>query len=449
MSLGNVVIQFTNWVWGIPMLLFLGIGGLFLTIRCNAINFIKLPYILKNTIGKGFVRSKDKTRISGFQAVTAALSSTLGTGNIVGAAAAVGYGGPGAIFWMWIIALTVSVVKYSEIVLAVNYREVNEKGEFSGGPMYYLAKGLRCNLMGMLYAVIAIITVLLGAAGQVGSCIDTMTAVNIPRNVAIVVFVVLVAVVVYGGFRSIVRVSEKVVPFMAVFYVIGCVAVLALNVQRLPAAFLSIFTCAFTPCAATGGFGGAAVATAIRWGVARGIYSNDAGNGMTSIAHANADVNHPAEQGMWGVFEVFFDTLIVCTLTALTVLCTGVWTDEALAGSSTLTVEAFKATLGNGIGGAIVSITLFFFVFTTVFVFCYFCEKQGERLFGIRAAIPMRILFLAFISYGGFIGFDALIQYIDFFSALMIFINTTGVLLMSGQIRRLTLEYFGKKENNL
>lgn len=435
------ILSFTNWLWGLPMLILLVGGGLVFTALLGGFQFVKLPYILKNTIGKAFSSKNENGKISGFQALTTALATTLGTGNIVGVALAIAYGGPGAVFWMWVVGLVASVIKYSEVTIAMKYREKNEKGEWVGGPMTYLSKGTGIKWLGALFAIVAIPQLAVASSVQASSLGDTVAALGIPKLVSTLFIVAIVVIVVYGGVTRIVSVTEKMIPFMSILYMIGGIAIIIMNLSALPGVFASIFEGAFTGTAATGGFAGASIAMAVRWGVSRGIYSNDSGNGLTSIAHCNADVNHPVQQGMWGIFEVFFDTLIVCSVTALAVLCSGVWQTMTADQGGSMTVTAFKQNLGM-VGSLVVSVSLFLFALSTVIVFVYYGEKMADALWGQLGAKITRFAYCAMLFIGSVVSLGVLIQLLDFGNAAIIIINMAGLFIMFKDVRALTKEYF-------
>ena len=440
----NPIIAFTDWVWGVPMLIWLVGGGLFLTIRLGFLQFTKLPFILKHTIGKSFGKKGEGDRFSGWQAVTGALASTLGAGNIVGTAMAIGYGGPGGVFWLWVTGLVACAVKYSEVTLAMKYRHINEKGEWEGGPQYYLSEATGWKWIGTAYAIGCIFCLFLSASAQIGSGVDNIVIFGLPRTATTVVVTIACGIVVIGGMRSLLSVTEKLVPVMSILYIIGALAVIILNIENLPGAFASIFQSAFTGRAAVGGFGGATLAACIRWGVARGIYSNDAGTGCTTISHSVADVNHPVQQGMWGVFEVFFDTLIVCSLTCLAILCTGVSMQDGIE-TSTMTATAFESTLGTT-GTLLVAVCLFLFTFSTACAFVEFTCSQLVKLIGPAGRTYGRWALLAIIFVGGIVGIEALIRYCDLGSFLNVFFNMIGVYLCHSQVVKLTREYFSDTE---
>lgn len=437
----GAVMSFTDWLWGIPMLIWIVGGGLYLSIRLGFLQFTRLGFILKNTIGKSFGEKGKDGRFSSWQAVTGALASTLGAGNIVGTAMAIAYGGPGGVFWLWLSGLVCCCVKYAETTMAMKYRRLDKNGQWEGGPQIYLSAGTGWKWLSPMYAVVCIICLFLAASAQIGSGVDNLASLGAPRMAATVVLTVLAAIVVIGGMKSLLSVTEKLVPIMSVLYILGALAVIILNIQHVPEAFASIFCYAFTGRAAVGGFAGATVTASIRWGVARGCFSNDSGTGVTTISHAVADVNHPIQQSIWAVFEVFFDTIIVCTLTCMVVLVSGVWKQEGIA-ASVMTATAFKGSIGSA-GELLVILAVVMFTFTTACAQIEFCAAQFSKLFGEGRRNICRWGMLALLFIGGIVGIGALIAYVDFFAGLYTLINLLGVYICTGQIVALTKEYFG------
>ncbi len=436
----SAITAFTNWVWGIPMLVFLVGGGVFLTVRLGFLQFRKLPFILKNTIGKSFGKKGENGRFSGWQAVTGALASTLGAGNIVGTAMAIAFGGPGGVFWMWVTGLVACAIKYSEVTMDMRHRHLDKHGKWDGGPQYYLTEATGWKWISPTYAIVVIIGLFLAASAQIGAGVDNIVTLGAPRFPTIVVMTLLCGVVVVGGMKSLLTVTEKMVPVMSVLYITGALLVIILNIQNLPSAFFSIFRYAFTGHAAVGGFVGAGTAACIRWGVARGIYSNDSGTGITTISHSVAEANHPSQQGMWGVFEVFFSSMIACTMSCLVILCTGVWQAEG-ADSSTMTAAAFESTLGSA-GGTLVTIAIFLFVFTTACAQIEFACAQLGRLVGDLGRKYGRWVMLVMIFIGGLVGIEALIGYVDFVNFFIVFFNMIVIYSHNGEIVESTKEYF-------
>lgn len=439
------VLSFTDWLWSYPMLFLLVGGGIIMTILLKGFNVIKLPYILNQTIGKALKAPKEEGKVTGFQALTVALSTTLGVGNIVGVALAVAYGGPGAIFWMWVIGLVACAIKYSEVVTAMRFREKDENGEWIGGPMVYLSKGTGIKWLGPLFACVAIPILAVANTVQAASVGDTMTVLGIPKIATILVIVAIVVIIVYGGITRIVSFTEKLIPFVSILYMLGGLIIIVMNAGTLPSVFVSIFEGAFSNTAATGGFAGATFAMAARWGVARGIYTNDSGNGLSSIAHCNANVKHPVQQGMMGVFEVFFDTIVVCTVTALVVLCSGVWKtmDSSLSGAMTIT--AFQQHLGFA-GTLIVSVSTFLFALLTIIAFVYYGEKLTQPLFGTMGRKITRFAYCVILLVGGIVSLGVLVQLLDLMNAIIISINMTGIIYMFPHVMRLTKQFFSDPE---
>lgn len=436
------ILAFTNWVWGWPMLIWLIGGGVVLSVKLGFIQFRKLPFILKHTIGKSMGEKGKDGKFSGWQAVTGALASTLGAGSIVGAALAIGYGGPGGVFWMWVTGLIACVIKYSEVVVAMKYR-IRVNGAWKGGPQVYLPAATGMKWLGVLFAVICIITKFFGSSAQVAAVVDTFSIFHISRTVITVTLTVIAGVIVMLGMGGLLAFTEKCVPIMSTLYFGAGILVILLNIQNLPGAVASIFRYAFTGRAAVGGFSGASLAMCIRWGLARGIYSNDAGNGATTIMHSVAEVNHPVQQGMWGVFEVFCSTLVICSVTCLAILCTGVWQQDIIP--ATYTITAFTQTLGVA-GKVIVSISTLLFCFTTAVAGIMVGSEQIGSLVGSKAGTASKLLYMVLLVAGGMFGMKTMISYTDFFAFLMIATNTVGVYKCANDIVALTKEYFSDPE---
>lgn len=446
----DAIISFSNWLWGIPMLIILVGGSVIVTIRLGFIQFRYFPYAMRETFGKIFKKSDDgEGTISAFQAASTALASCIGAANIVGVPTAIAFGGPGAVFWMWVVALIGAGAKFAEIVLAIKYREKNEVGEYTGGPMYYLAKGIQGPLgktLGFLFSFFLMIEIAPSIAAQTVSVVQSASTINIPNWVVGFALAIVVAIVVYGGIKRIGQVSEKLVPFMAIIYVIGSIVIIINNISELPSAIASIFKHAFTPAAAAGGFAGATIAQTIRWGTARGVYSNESGMGTAPIAHAAAVTDHPVRQAIWGLFENVVDTLIVCTVTALVVLVTGLYQAVPADQAGTIPSLAFQSVLGSSLGGGIVTISITLFVLSTIIVIVYYGEKQAEYLFGIRFAKVMRVIYIISILLGTFGGLEFIYQFMDFMLALVIIPNMLGLLLLSKDVKDLKDEFFSNPD---
>lgn len=430
-------------VWGVPLLLLIVGTGAFLTIRTGFVPFTKFGYSMKQTFFKMF--SKDQVgegEVTAFQAVSTALAAAVGTGNIAGVGTAIAIGGPGAVFWMWLAALVGMATKYGEVVLSIEYREKTEDGRYVGGPMYYLDKGTNKKWLAVLFAIFgAVATFGIGNMVQSNSVADSLnTTFNVPPLITGIVLAIAVALVTVGGIKKIGKVTEVLVPFMAAVYIVGGLLIIILNITQVPAAFALIFRDAFTGTAAIGGFVGSTFTMAIRFGIARGVFTNEAGLGSAPIAHAAATTDHPVRQGLWGIFEVFADTLVLCTITALVIVMTGAW--ESGFDGAALTTVAFDE--GVALGGYIVTFGLVFFAFSTLLGWSYYGERCVEFLFGPKSIIAYRFLFIPLIVVGAVGGLRVIWALADTLNGLMAIPNLIGLLLLSPVVVRLTKNYFGK-----
>lgn len=438
-------------VWG-PIMLTMLIGtGLLLSIRMKFPQFTKFGYVMKNTIGSlfnGKQHHKDSSGVSPFQAVSTAMAGTIGTGSITGIATALVAGGPGAIFWMWISALLGMVTKYSEIILSLKFREKNDKGEWTGGPMYYIKNGLGLKWLAVLFAFFAAITCLgTGNATQSNSVAVALDSVlGVPPLVTGIILTILVALVIIGGIRRIAAVNEKLVPFMAVFYVICAIITLIINADKIPATFALIFHEAFNFQAAAGGAAGYGIILAMRYGFARGVFSNEAGLGSAPIAHAASSTKEPVEQGIWGMFEVFFTTIIICTLTALVILTTGVIDSTSLKGSA-LCIAAYNSVL-PGVGAVCITLATVFFATSTTLGWAYYGEKAVEFLFhkSQKAVFVYRLIYIACVFLGAVGNLDIIWNISDTMNGLMAIPNLIGIIGLSGIVVAATKEYFSKEK---
>ncbi len=432
----------TGWVWGLPMLLTLGLGGLFLSFRLGFFQIKYFPYIMKQTFGKMFTKPAEG-EVSPFQAATAALASTVGASNIVGVPAAIMFGGPGAIFWMWVMAIMGMGSKFVEIVLGFKYREKNEEGEYVGGPMYYMEKGLKMKWLGVFFSFFLMLELVPSIMVQANSVsASALEAFNLQPIITGIITLVLVGLVVIGGITRIARVTEKLVPFMALAYFLGAVVIIIFNIGEMPRVLGLIFGYAFRPMAAVGGFAGSVIAASIRWGVARGVYSNEAGMGTAPMAHSAASNDHPVRQGFWGLFEIIVDTIVICSTTAFVVLSSGLWeAPGAMDNPSGLPAAAFSNFYGP-IGGTVVTISLLLFVVSTLIVIIFYGEKQAEYLFGLKFSKVMRYVYLASIIVGAVGGAQLLWQFLDIMLALIIFPNMLALFLLHGEVKDLTKEFF-------
>jgi AGCS family alanine or glycine:cation symporter len=410
----------------------------------------KIGYVLKNTLFKMFAKDdKGEGEVTAFQAVATALAATVGTGNIAGVATAIALGGPGAVFWMWLAAIMGMTTKYAEVVLAVNYREKTEDGRFVGGPMYYITNGL-----GKSWKWLAVLFAFFGTFASFGiGCmvqsnsvaLSAQSTFGIPVLATGIVLAILTAVVIVGGIKRIGAFTEKLVPFMAALYILGGLWLLISNAAKIPAAFAMIFSNAFTGTAAVGGFTGTVMMQAIRFGIARGIFTNEAGLGSAPIAHAAATTDHPVRQGLWGVFEVFTDTIVICSITALSILVTGVW--ETGESGAVLSAMAFDTGIPV-VGRFIVSIGLILFAYSTILGWEYYGERCLEYLAGTKPIIAYRLLWVIAVVVGAIGGLEFMWDLADTLNGLMAFPNLVGVLILSPVVFKLTREFFAKERTH-
>lgn len=432
-----------GWVWG-PVMLTLLVGtGLLLTIMLKGLQFRKLGYSLYLALIRRKDVDADEGDISNFEALMTALSATVGTGNIAGVATAIAVGGPGALFWMWITGLVGMATKFGEAVLAVKYRVKDENGEMCGGPMYYIARGLGWKGLGAVFAFFATI-----ASFGIGNMVQSNSVAlavkdtfGIDPFIVGIVLAVLTALVVLGGIKSIGKVTSILIPIMIVFYVGGALFILLTNIEKVGPAFGLVFEYAFNPVAATGGFAGATVAAAIRFGVARGVFSNESGLGSAPIAAAAAQTKHPVDQALVSMTQTFIDTIVICTMTGLVIIMFN-W-DSGLT-SSSLTTEAFR--LGFEGGQYIVTIGLILFAYSTILGWCYYGEKSIEYLLGVGAVKPYRMVYIAAILFGSVQKVGLVWTLADIFNGLMALPNLIGLIFLSPVIVRETREYFAAKE---
>ncbi|MGD1416286.1 alanine/glycine:cation symporter family protein [Bacillus stercoris] len=437
----------SDWLWGPPLIILLTGTGLYFTILLKGFQFRYPLYIFKQTIGSVGKKPKGEGTVTPLQALTSALSSTIGAANIVGVPAAIMFGGPGAVFWMWLIALFAMAIKFSESVLAVHYREKNEQGEFVGGPMYYITKGLRMKWLGVFFSV-ALIVELIPSIMVQGNSVSVSLAETFSFNkiYAGIGIAFLIGLVVIGGVKRIGKVTEFVVPLMAGAYAGAGLLIVLMNLSSVPAFFSLIFSNAFTSSSAVGGFAGAALAETVRWGFARGLYSNEAGMGTAPIAHAAAMTDHPVRQGFWSVIGIVIDTLIICTTTAFIVLASGVWTGKNASNDpAALTTAAFQHYFGSG-GGYFVSISLVFFVVSTIMVVIFYGVKQAEFLFGRLAGHVIKFVYLAAIIIGAAGGAKAIWGVLDLALVFIVVPNVIALLLLSRKVKALYTEFFTSEQ---
>lgn len=447
-----------NFIWGVPaMICIIGVG-LYLSFRTRFIQIRKFKYALKNTVGRMFHKQDASDgALTPFQAVCTALAATVGTGNIAGVAGAIAIGGPGAVFWMWISALLGMCTKFSEVTLAVHFREKNTHGDWVGGPMYYIKNGLakHWHWLAAAFSVFGVLTVFgTGNATQVNTittAIDSAllnfhlisdSAVGTLNLVIGILIALAVALVLLGGIKRIGRVTEKLVPFMAVLYIILALGVVLLNLNRVPGVFGAILSGAFKPAAVTGGIVGSFF-TSMKKGVARGIFSNEAGLGTGSIAHACADTREPVKQGLFGIFEVFADTIIICTLTALVILCSGTAVHYGSAAGAELTISGFTTTYGSW-ASVFTAVALCCFAFSTIIGWGLYGARCIEFLFSEKVIKPFMVVYSLVAILGATVDLGLLWSIAETFNGLMSIPNLIALFLLSGTVVRLTKEYFAK-----
>ena len=434
-------------VWGPPLLILLVGTGIYLSLRLGLLQIFRLPRAFRLI----FVSDEEhQGDVSSFAALCTALAATVGTGNIIGVATAIKTGGPGALFWMWVAAFFGMATKYAEGLLAIKYRRKDAHGAMAGGPMHYILLGMseKWRPLAIFFAIAGILVALLGIGTftQVNSITEAMqNTIQLPPTVTASILAILVALVIFSGIQSIARVSTKVVPFMAAIYILGTVTVLAVNLDRLLPTLQLVFSSAFSQTAAVGGFAGATIQMAIQNGVARGVFSNESGLGSAPIAAAAARTKEPVEQGLISMTGTFIDTLIICSLTGLTILITGVW-DGNLNGVS-LTQAAFASVFAN-FGPVLLSVFLVLFAFTTILGWNYYGERCFEFLFGVRYIRVYRLLFVLMIVLGGFVGLEAVWIIADIVNALMALPNLIALLVLSPIVISETKKYFDKHRKN-
>jgi AGCS family alanine or glycine:cation symporter len=434
-----------NLVWGAPMLILLVGTGLLLTILTGAVQFRHLGTALREVLGKLTRHGGGVGNVTPFQAVATALASTVGVGNIAGVATALFLGGPGALFWLWISGLLGMCTKFSEIVVALHYREPDATGTMRGGAMYTLKKGLGLPWLGTIFAFLTAAAAFgIGNMVQANSVADSIRAsFGISPAIVGAVLVVVTAAVILGGIRRIAEVTQFLVPFMALFYLGGGILILLTRIGEIPAALRLVFEGAFSGTAATGGFAGSTVMMALRYGVARGLFSNEAGLGSAPMVHATADTDHPVRQGLYGIFEVFVDTILICTTTGLVILVTGAW-DDGQTGAA-LSAQAFQIGLPGTWGHLIVTTGLVLFAFSTIIGWSYYGETGIVYLLGAKAALPYRIVWLIFIYLGAVGSLHLVWDIADTLNGLMAIPNLISVLGSIPLLLRLQREFFSRR----
>ncbi|NOI58148.1 alanine/glycine:cation symporter family protein [Vibrio coralliilyticus] len=448
-NLQSLLKTIDSFVWGPPLLILLVGTGVYFTFRLGLLQFRHLPTALKMVFSKD--DSKKPGDVSSFAALCTALSATIGTGNIVGVATAIKLGGPGALFWMWLAALFGMATKYAECLLAVKYRKVDDKGQMVGGPMYYLQYGVGSRTLASLFAFFALGVACfgIGTFPQVNAILDaSQISFGVPREASAVILTLLVAFVTLGGIQSIAKVAGKVVPTMALFYVLACLSVIIINSDQLLNAIELVLVSAFTQTAATGGFLGASIMLAIQSGIARGVFSNESGLGSAPMAAAAAKTDSCVRQGLISMTGTFFDTIIICTMTGLALILTGAWQSD-FAGAA-MTTHAFAVGLNaETLGPILVSVGLIFFAFTTILGWNYYGERCVVFLFGTKAVLPYKVIFLALVASGAFLHLDMIWIIADIVNGLMAVPNLIGLILLRHVVIEETKAYFSAAVDNL
>ena len=449
-----------NFIWGVPAMICIVGVGLFLSFRTKFIQIRKFPYAMKVTFGRMFKkREASDGALTPFQAVCTALAATVGTGNVAGVAGAIAIGGPGAVFWMWMSALLGMCTKFSEVTLAVHFREKNKDGDYVGGPMYYIKNGLKkhWHWLAYLFSAFGVLTVFgTGNATQVNTITTAIDSALFNYNIISedaaptlnliigIVLAVLIGLILLGGVKRIGQVAEKLVPFMAVFYIILAIGVVVININHVPEVFSDIFKGAFNPASVTGGVVGSFFMS-MKKGVSRGIFSNEAGLGTGSIAHACADTRKPVKQGFFGIFEVFVDTIVICTLTALVILCSGVPVGYGQAAGAELTISGFTSTYGGWVS-IFTAVAMCCFAFSTIIGWGLYGTRCIGFLFNSRVNKPFMLVYSLVAIVGATLNLDLLWSVAETFNGLMIIPNLIAVFMLSGVVVKMVKEYFAGKD---
>ena len=445
-ELNSVLTQIDDILWGVPLIVLLLGTGIYLTIRLNLLQVFRLPLALK-LIFKA--QNDGKGDVSSFKALCVALAATVGTGNIVGVATAVKLGGPGAVFWMWVAAFFGMATKYAEGLLAVKYRSVDAKGEIAGGPMFYIKNGMgeKWAPMATFFAFACILVAFfgIGTFPQVNAIVDSMKiAFGLPVWVTDAIITILVAAITIGGLKNIARVAGKIVPFMAVIYVVVSIGLILMNLNAVPDALALIVRSAFTGEAAAGGFAGSTIMMAMQKGIARGIFSNESGLGSAPIAAAAAKTKWPAEQGLISMTGTFIDTIIICSMTGLALVLTGVW--KGTAAGAMMTTNAFSSAYGH-MGVILLTVSLALFAFTTILGWNYYGERACIYLFGTKGVMPYRLIFIALVASGAYLKLDAIWTLADIVNGLMAIPNLIALIALAGVIVSETKRYLEHLES--
>lgn len=434
------------------------VGGLYLTVRCRAVQFSRFGYAMKNTVGQMFKKqTAGHGAVTPLQAVTTALAATVGTGNIVGTSQAIALGGYGAVFWLWLAALLGMVIKYSEVVLSIRFRERDEKGDWVGGPMYYVKNGLGKNWqwVGTLFCIFAAVASFgIGNMSQANSIVDSIndaiiafvpSAASFRGTINLVCGIIiagLVALILFGGIKRIGSVTEKLIPFMSVLYIVFTLIVIGGNAGNIGHAFSLIFKTAFTPQAMFGASTGIVLKETVVWGLRRSAFSNEAGLGSAAIAHAAAETDGPVQQGLYGIFEVFMDTIVICTLTALTIIVSGVDINFGTKPGAELIASAVATVFGNRFAALFVAVSLMLFAFSTILGWALYGTRCVQYLLGLKASKIYQFMFIIIVVVGSVASIDVVWDIADTFNGLMAIPNFIALFALSGVVAKLTKEYF-------
>jgi alanine or glycine:cation symporter, AGCS family len=446
----NAITTVSEFLWGFPMISLLLLSGILLTFRLGFLPIRHARHIFNATIGEIFTKKKIKSKkgngLTPFQAFTSALSATAGATNIVGVPIAIALGGPGALFWMWVVAFFGMSTIYTELVLGIKYREKNKVGKWIGGPRFYITNGLGWKWIGFLYAFGLMLEVIPSVMVQSNSISTTLKSdFSVSLSFTGIVFAIITALVIWGGIERIGKISAKLLPVFVISYVLLTSYVIASNGKLIPETFLLIVKSAFTPIAGVGVFAGAGVIQAMRWGLARGLYTSEAGMGTSAIAYATANTNQPAKQAFWGMVAVFIDTIVICSLTGFTVIITGVWKKVKVEEAATMAAQAIATSIGDYWSSIILAILLVFFVLATIGVIIYYGEMQAEQLFGVKVKWFMRLIYLIAIYVGAVGGLKFVWELLDLLLAIIVIPNVIAIVLLSKEVKEITTSYFYDK----
>lgn len=447
-SLDKIIVFINdNILWGVPMIILILGVGIYLTVRNKFTQVTKFPYAVKMTIGNAFKKDKNNKEkgkgVSQFEAFSTAIAGTVGTGNIVGVATAIVAGGPGSIFWMWLSAFVGMFTNFAENVLGLYYRKKGKDGEFRGGPMYYISEGLGWKWLAIVFSIFCMFASFGMNMVQINTIADTLNGgFSIPQWVSGVLVALVVGLIIIGGIKRIGRIASYVIPFMCVGFILLALIIIFMNIKSVPSAFGQIFKGAFSVRAVGGGVLGYAIMRAMRFGLARGIFSNEAGLGSSVIAHSASETKEPVRQGLWGIFGVFLDTMIICTLTSLVILTSGVYTEDVTEQTGAILAQMAFASAFGSFGKVVFSIILPIFAFTTILSWAYYGEKSFEYIFGGKRTIVYKIIYTLLIIVGSLAGVSLVWDLADLFNGLMAIPNLIALALLGGVVTKVTRNYF-------